>query len=58
MKIGRRAQEIWSGHEMVTDGPTMTEMSGKPYGQKSGLKNHTNERIFQVMTSFDQFMNR
>ena len=26
------------------------EMSGKPYSQKSGLKNHTNERIFQVMT--------
>ena len=25
-------------------------MSGKPYSQKSGLKNHTNERISQVMT--------
>ena len=25
-------------------------MSGKPYSQKSGLKNHTNKQIFQVMT--------
>ena len=25
-------------------------MSGEPYSQKSGLKNHSNERIFQVMT--------
>ena len=32
------------------------EISGKPCSQKSGLKNHTNERIFQVMTRFDQFM--
>ena len=37
---------------------TEYEMSGKPYSQKSGLKNHTNERIFQVMTRFDQFVTR
>ena len=34
------------------------EMSGKPYSQKSELENHTNERIFQVMPRFDQFMTR
>ena len=34
-----------SGNHTVTE----YEMSGKPYSQKSGLKNHTNERIFQVM---------
>ena len=34
------------------------EMSGKPYSQKSGLKNHTNDRILQVMTRFDKFMTR
>ena len=31
-------------------------MSGIPYSQKSGLKNHTNERIFQVMTRYEQVM--
>ena len=36
-----------SGNHSVTE----YEMSGKPYSQKSGLKIHTNERIFQVMTS-------
>ena len=35
-----------SGKHTVTE----NEISGKPYSQKSGLKNHTNERIFQVMT--------
>ena len=30
---------------------TEYEMSGKPYSQKSGLKNYTNERMFQVITS-------
>ena len=30
---------------------TEYEMSGKPYSQKSGLKIHTNEQIFQVMTT-------
>ena len=34
-----------SGNHSVTE----YEMSGKPCSQKSGLKNHTNERIFQVM---------
>ena len=43
-----------SGNHTVTE----YEMSGKPYSQKSGLKNHTNELIFQVMTRFDQFMTR
>ena len=43
-----------SGNHTVTE----YEMSGKPYSQKSGLKNHTNERIFQVMTRFDQFITR
>ena len=43
-----------SGNHTVTE----YEMSGKPYSQKSGLKNHTNERIFRVMTRFDQFMTR
>ena len=43
-----------SGNHTVTE----YEMSGKPYSQKSGLKNHTNERIFQVMTRFDQFMTK
>ena len=37
---------------------TEYEMSDKPYSQKSGLKNYTNERIFQVMTRFGQFMTR
>ena len=41
-----------SGNHTVTE----YEMSGKPCSQKSGLKNHTNGRIFQVMTRFDQFM--
>ena len=41
-----------SGNYTVTE----YEMIGKPCSQKSGLKNHTNERIFQVMTRFDQFM--
>ena len=27
---------------------TVYKISGKPYSQKSGLKNHTNEQIFQV----------
>ena len=35
-----------SGNQTVTE----YEMSGKPYNQKSGLINLTNERIFQVMT--------
>ena len=35
-----------SGNHTVTE----YEMSGKPYSQKSGLKSHTNERMFQVMT--------
>ena len=43
-----------SGNHTVTE----YEMSGKSYSQKSGLENHTNERIFQVMTRFDQFITR
>ena len=43
-----------SGNHTVTE----YEMSGKPYSQKSGLKNHTNEQIFQVMTRFDECMTR
>ena len=35
-----------SGIHTVTE----YEMSGEPYCQKSGWKNHSNERIFQVMT--------
>ena len=35
-----------SGNHTVTE----YEMSRKPYSQKSGLKIHTNELIFQVMT--------
>ena len=37
---------------------TEYEMSGKPYSQKSGLKNHTNERIsrYNVSTFYDQVM--
>ena len=31
-----------SGNHTVTE----YEMSGKPYSQKNGLKNHTNERFF------------
>ena len=41
-----------SGNHTVTE----YEMSGKPYSQKSGLKNHTNGRIFQVMTWYDQLI--
>ena len=35
-----------SGNHTVTE----YEMSGEPYSQKSGWKNHSNEQIFQVMT--------
>ena len=35
-----------SGNHTVTE----NEMSGEPYSQKSGWKNHSNEQIFQVMT--------
>ena len=31
-------------------------MSSNSYSQKSGLKNHTNEGIFQVMSGHDQVM--
>ena len=37
-----------SGNHTVPD----YEMSDKTYSQKGGLKNHTNERIFWVMTRF------
>ena len=50
----KRGELRLSGNHTVTE----YEMSGKPYSQKSGLKNHTNERIFQVMTRFDQFITR
>ena len=35
-----------SGNHTVTE----YEMSGDPYSQKSGWINHSNERIFQVLT--------
>ena len=35
-----------SGNHTVTE----FEMSGKPYSQKRGWINHSNEPIFQVMT--------
>ena len=53
-KVIQRGELRLSGNHTVTE----YEMSGKPYSQKSGLKNHTNERIFKVMTRFDQFMTR
>ena len=35
-----------SGNHTVTE----HERSGEPYSQKSGWINHSNERVFQVMT--------
>ena len=42
----QRGELRLSGNHTVTE----YEMSSKPYSQKSGLKNHTNQRILQVMT--------
>ena len=52
--------KVMRGELRLSRNHTVTEyeMSGKPYSQKSGLKTHTNERIFQVMTRFDQFVTR
>ena len=40
------------GELRLSENHTVTEyeMSGEPYSQKSGWINHSNERIFQVMT--------
>ena len=51
--IGKLREIRFSRNHTVTE----YEMS-KPYSQKNGLKNHTNERIFQVMTRYDQVMTR
>ena len=52
----KKIMYVYMGELRLSGSHTVTEyeMSGKPYGQKSGLKNHTYERIFQVMTRFDQ----
>ena len=58
--IQRSLYDLRSGELRLSGNHTVTEyeMSGRPYSQKSGLKNHTNERIFQVMARFDQFVTR
>ena len=45
-----------TGELCLSENHTMTgyEMSGEPHSQKSGWINHSNERIFQVMTFFAQ----
>ena len=55
---GAAGSSLFRGELRLSGNHTVTEyeMSGKPYSQKSGLKNHTNERMFQVMTRFDQVM--
>ena len=44
--VFRRGKLRLSGNHTMTE----YEMSREPYSQKIGWKNHSNERIFQVMT--------
>ena len=43
---------ILMGDLLLSENHTVTEyeMSGEPYSQKRGWRNHSNERTFQVMT--------
>ena len=60
-----RVKSVYIGYDILGElhlsgNHTVTEynMSGRPYSQKSGLKNHRNEQIFQVMARFDRLMTR